>query len=142
MEDRNQPVPRSCPHCGAAAKLMPSAGDYEIYVCPYCGYYRVSGINQKLIANGVVGSESRPNTLHKDGNRWLRPGQYRSYRSGLAPLALMTGRGEGQLKGADHRGGALPSFPGEEMLVRDDSFPPVTRHRTRDAARQSPAAAN
>jgi hypothetical protein len=86
MEDRNQPVPRSCPHCGAAAKLMPRAGDYEIYVCPHCGYYRISGINQKLIANGVLDPKTTQIHQRKDGNRWLRRRQYHSYRCGRAAL--------------------------------------------------------
>jgi len=33
---------------------MPKVGDYEIYGCPHCGYYRISEVNQQLIDNGVV----------------------------------------------------------------------------------------
>jgi hypothetical protein len=72
MEDRTQPVSRSCPHCGVAAKLMPKEAHFEIYVCPHCGHYRISGINQKLIANGVVDPKAFQIYQHKDGNRWLQ----------------------------------------------------------------------
>jgi hypothetical protein len=112
MEDRNQPVPRSCPHCGAAADLMPKVGDYEIYGCPHCGYYRINGINKQLIANGMVDPKAAQIHQRKDGNRWLRPGQYRSYRSGRAALGVMTERGEGQLKGTDHACRRASEVPG------------------------------
>ena len=65
---------------------MPKVRDCETYVCPHCGYYRINGINQQLIAKGVVDPKAAQIHQHKDGNRWLQPGQYRSYRSGRAAL--------------------------------------------------------
>jgi Zn-finger nucleic acid-binding protein len=72
MENRTQPVSRSCPHCGVAAKLMPKVAHCEVYVCPHCGHYRISEINQKLIAKRVVDPKAFQIHQHKDGNRWLQ----------------------------------------------------------------------
>jgi tRNA(Ile2) C34 agmatinyltransferase TiaS len=71
MENREYPVPRTCPHCGnTGAELMPPVGDYSEYRCPECRTYRISDTMETLIENGQVD----PVAAHieeQGGHRWL-----------------------------------------------------------------------
>lgn len=73
MEDRNYPVDRNCPHCGASkAKLMPTLGDYDEYQCPKCGTYRITGSDREGIENGTK-DPKRGHFGERDGHRVLVP---------------------------------------------------------------------
>lgn len=70
-ENRQYPVPRTCPHCGSPeAKLMPPVNDHSEYRCPECGTYRISGTTETLVENGQVDPVAA-RIEERSGYRWL-----------------------------------------------------------------------
>lgn len=43
-----------CPICNADAETGPSTGDFELFICPTCGGFRIAGTALTLLRNGTL----------------------------------------------------------------------------------------
>ena len=72
-----KPTRYLCPHCGAVdAVLMPTTMDDMAEIeCPFCGKYRVSGLDQAIFESGTTTYREGNFRPGSDGFFWLVPQQ-------------------------------------------------------------------